>query len=199
MKRSIATAMKVMALLTGFSGMVGQSLAQDGGAHIYHGIQHGFVLSEGDKFASHLVANAHHSRQVEITGQLSIDDQQELETYQERRLKSDGTSYFIFQAQNLDLPSLSPRQVLTGHIVESKVGFYEPQNIIVRSAVFHVQEVLLNIPNPFFAIDTHLNSTNHSKCSLRQDSHYSHDLMDNTLNEGAHCCDTGKKPCNWKC
>ncbi len=35
-------------------------------------------FSEDDKFASHLVANGHHSRQVEIAGVLSIEDQNEL-------------------------------------------------------------------------------------------------------------------------
>lgn len=55
-----------------------------------------------------------------------------------------------FQAPKLDLPTLSPGQVLTGHIVESKVGEYDPKNKIVRSAVFQVDKVLLNIPNPFF-------------------------------------------------
>ncbi|RYZ80281.1 MAG: hypothetical protein EOP04_26180, partial [Proteobacteria bacterium] len=30
-----------------------------------HEMQHGFVLAEDSKFASHLVATGHHSRQVE--------------------------------------------------------------------------------------------------------------------------------------
>ena len=60
-----------------------------------------------------------------------------------------ANSYFLFQAQKLDLPSLAAEQVLTGHIVESKIGAYESKNIIVKTATFRVKKVLLNIPNPF--------------------------------------------------
>ena len=142
--------MKNIALLIGFLGVVSQSYAQHPGHSMPHEMQHGFVLAADDKFASHLVATGHHSRQAEFTGLLLIDDQQEMEFYQERKLQSAGGSYFLFQAQNLDLPALSDGQVLTGHIVESKIGDYEPKNKIVRSATFKVERVLLNIPNPFF-------------------------------------------------
>ncbi len=70
--------------------------------------------------------------------------------YKERKLMSAGASYFLFQAQGLDLPSLKTGQVLTGHIVESIVGNYEPKNIIVKKASYKVEKVLLNIENPFF-------------------------------------------------
>ncbi|MEZ4742669.1 MAG: hypothetical protein R3B45_09510 [Bdellovibrionota bacterium] len=35
-----------------------------------------------------------------------------------------GQSYFLFQAQNLDLPSLEAEAFLTGHIVEFEIGSY---------------------------------------------------------------------------
>jgi len=31
------------------------------------------------------------------------------------------------------------------------MGSYEPKNIIVKSATFRVQTVMINIPNPFFS------------------------------------------------
>lgn len=142
--------MKAIALLIALMGIVSQSHAQHAGHRMPHEMQHGFVLASDDNFASHLVANGHHSRQAEITGQLTVDDQQELATYQERKAISAGGSYFLFQAQNLDLPSLKDGQVLTGHIVESKIGDYDPKNIIVKKATYTIQKVLLNIPNPFF-------------------------------------------------
>ena len=111
---------------------------------------HGFVLSEDDTFVSHLVAKGHHSRQTEMIGQLFINDPQEREIYRNRKLLGVGVSYFLFQAQNLDLPSLTEGQVLIGHIVESKLGSYEPKNKIVKSATFKVHKIFLNIPNPFF-------------------------------------------------
>lgn len=79
------------------------------------------------------LANGHHSRQVEITGVLSIEDQNELVYFRQRKSLSAGSSYFLFQAQSLDLPSVKEGQVLTGHIVESKMGSYEPKNIIVKN------------------------------------------------------------------
>ncbi|MBK7962467.1 MAG: hypothetical protein IPK04_15530 [Bdellovibrionales bacterium] len=60
-------------------------------------MQHGFVLATDDKFASHLVATGHHSRQAEITGKLAIDDQQEMATYQGLKAISAGGSYFCFK------------------------------------------------------------------------------------------------------
>lgn len=142
--------MRAIALLIALMGIVSQSYAQHAGHTMPHEMQHGFVLASGDNFASHLVANGHHSRQAEITGQLTIDDQQELAAYQERKAISAGGSYFLFQAQSLDLPSLKDGQVLTGHIVESKIGDYDPKNIIVKKATYTIRKVLLNIPNPFF-------------------------------------------------
>lgn len=116
-----------------------------------HEMQHGFVLAAGDKFASHLVATGHHSRQTEITGELAIDDLQEKKFYEDRKLVNNSdSSYFLFQAQSLDLPSLKVGQILNGHIVESKVGGYDSKNIIVKKATFKVEKILLNMENPFF-------------------------------------------------
>ncbi|MES2803204.1 MAG: hypothetical protein V4654_11975 [Bdellovibrionota bacterium] len=138
----------IIAILIGHFGIAAQ--AQHAGHSMPHEMQHGFVLAADDKFASHLVASGHHSRQAEITGHLFIDEQPEIEIYKERKLLSAGGSYFLFQAQDLDLPSLKAGQVLIGHIVESKVGNYEPKNIIVKKATYKVEKVLINIENPFF-------------------------------------------------
>lgn len=158
--------MKTLVLLIGLIGIVFGSYA--------HEMQHGFILAADDKFASHLVATGHHSRQTEITGELLIEDQQEMEIYRERKLQSGGTTYFLFQAQTLDLPNLSAGQVLRGHIIESKIDDYEPENKIVRSAKYRVQQVLLNISNPFFY---------EKKFKI----------------EKTHCCDFPGRRCNWNC
>ena len=118
---------------------------------MYHEMQHGFVLSADDKFGSHLVATGHHSRQTEITGELSIEDDVESENYVKRKsMNTNGGVYFLFQAQSLDLPSLKKGQILMGHIVESQAGKYEPKNIIVKKATYEVDRIILNIENPFF-------------------------------------------------
>jgi hypothetical protein len=143
-----------------------------------HEMQHGFILSENDTFASHLVAPGHHSHQVEVVGQLAIQDASERLLYDQRKkMSGSNQTYFLFQAQQLNLPKLNVGKILLGHIVESKVERYEPKNIIVKSAAFQVRKILLNLPNPFF-----LNEVNLSKPPAQQ-----------------HCCDTGAKPCNWKC
>ena len=117
----------------------------------HHEMQHGFVLADDDKFASHLVATGHHSRQTEILGELVIENAAENETYKVRKsLNNPKLVYFLFQAQKLDLPSLVEGQILTGHIVESQIGKYESKNIIIRAAKFKVHKVLLNLENPFF-------------------------------------------------
>ena len=145
------SAMRIMALFIALSGLGFQARAQNAGHTMPHEMQHGFILAADDKFASHLVATGHHSRQVEITGQLSIDDPLELANYQERRShNASGDSYFLFQAQGLDLPSVKVGQVLSGHIVESKMGGYEPKNVVVKKATFRIDKMILNIPNPFF-------------------------------------------------
>lgn len=120
--------------------------------HTGHEMQHGFVLSADDRHASHLVANGRHSRQVSIIGALKVLDSQEAIAYEERKQHNDSSkeSYFLFQAQNLDLPSLKGGDILSGHIVESRLGHYDAKNIIVRSAKFYVQQVPVNILNPFF-------------------------------------------------
>jgi hypothetical protein len=114
-------------------------------------MQHGFILTNEDHFGSHLVATGHHSRQADITGELTIENSEEKQIYQQRKaLNTDQGVYFLFQAQDLDLPSLKNGQILTGHIIESHVGQYEPKNIIVKKASFKIEKVLLNIENPFF-------------------------------------------------
>ncbi|MBY0415573.1 MAG: hypothetical protein K2Q18_15475 [Bdellovibrionales bacterium] len=140
--------MKKLAILITFLGFITQSSANP---PMYHEMQHGFVLSDDDKFASHLVATGHHSRQAEIISRLIIEDSDDKEIYMNRRiLNTSGGSYFLFQAQNLNLPALKEGQILNGHIVESKSGEYEPKNIIVKKATLVVERVLLNIENPFF-------------------------------------------------
>ncbi len=150
MKKRTVIKKEILAVVFALIGLGSQAQAQHAEHSMSHGMQHGFVLATDDQFASHLVANGHHSRQAEVTGKLSIDDQEELAIYQERKKLSAGTTYFLFQAQSLDLPSLIDGQVLTGHIVESKIGDYEPKNIIVKKATYTIKKVLLNIPNPFF-------------------------------------------------
>ncbi len=185
--------MKIIALIIALFGLASQSNAQHANHPMSHEMQHGFVLSADDHFASHLVANGHHSRQTEITGQLLIEDPQEMEIYQQRKSQNAGSSYFLFQAQSLDLPTLSAGQVLRGHIVESKMGDYEPKNKIVSLATFEVKKVLLNIPNPFFTEAVQNNSLSQSMHLLWQTKKNSNDR------EKKHCCETGTKPCNWKC
>lgn len=152
-----------------------------------HQMQHGFILSNNDQLASHLVANGHHSRQTEIVGQLTIHNVNERAFYQQRKNASAvNQTYFLFQAQQLDLPRLSAGYVLTGHIIESKIGGYEPKNIVVRSATFRVQKVLLNIANPFF---------------IGQSDNFSRGSTNSTpRTQKPHCCDDpSAKVCNWKC
>jgi len=156
-------------------------------ASAQHQMQHGFILSNNDQLGSHLVANGHHSRQTEVVGRLTIQNSNEHEFYQQRKRNSAiNQTYFLFQAQQLDLPKLRVGQVLTGHIVESRIGNYEPKNIIVKSATFHVQRVLLNISNPFFAGQANHSSQGPSNRTLRT--------------QKVHCCDDpSARFCNWKC
>jgi len=143
--------MKTIMILISLLGLLSQGYANTG-RHSTHEMQHGFILAIDDKFASHLVATKHHSWQTEVTGHLSIKDEAETKIYKERKdLNTLGSSYFLFQAQALDLPSLKEGQVLKGHIVESKIGNYEPKNVIVKDATFKIEKILLNIANPFFA------------------------------------------------
>ena len=108
MKKPIVNVIKIVSLIIGLNGVAISSLARgDSDSHVHHEMQHGFVLSADDQFASHLVANGHHSRQTDITGELYIEDQNELEIFRNRKQQSAGGSYFLFQAQNLDLPTLS--------------------------------------------------------------------------------------------
>ncbi|MEN0059997.1 MAG: hypothetical protein AAGB31_14245 [Bdellovibrio sp.] len=191
--------MKQLTIILALFGFIFQAQAQDHSHSMPHEMQHGFILSEDDTFGSHLVANGHHSRQVEIVGQLTVQDASELAFYKQRKESAINQSYFLFQAQKLDLPSLTAGKVLTGHIVESKVGGYEPKNIIVKSATFYVQKVLLNISNPFFGEETQHSSSSQPNRSSRQGSNYSNELLKSFKSEERHCCETGAKPCNWKC
>jgi hypothetical protein len=190
--------MKKLTIILVFFGFIFQVQAQDHSHKMPHEMQHGFILSDDDTFGSHLVANGHHSRQVEILGQLTIQDANELAYYKQRKEISIDQSYFLFQAQGLDLPGLTAGRVLTGHIVESKIGNYEPKNIVVKSATFYVQRVLLNISNPFFGDELHSVQFSLPSSSLQQND-YTSELLKSLKSEKKHCCETGKKPCNWKC
>jgi hypothetical protein len=121
-------------------------------------MQHGFILrGRHDSFASHLVATGHHSRQVDVLGELIINDPDERGTFEVRKHSNyPVVSYFLFQAQKLNLAELKEGDLgekffeLEGHIVESPIGDYTPKNIIVKSATYRVHNVLINLVNPFF-------------------------------------------------
>ncbi|MDA8793392.1 hypothetical protein N9N67_09105 [Bacteriovoracaceae bacterium] len=125
-------------------------------------MQHGFILSVDDSFASHLVANGHHSYQTNIESELSITDAEELSFYQQRKKKGLGLTYFLFQAQRLDLPCLKTGDLLNGHIIESRLGDYDPENVIVKDASLLVTNILLNIVNPFFKGNSRM--VDHKNC-----------------------------------
>jgi hypothetical protein len=125
-------------------------------------MQHGFILrGRHDGFASHLVATGHHSRQVDVLGELIINDPAERDAFETRKKSRTVVSYFLFQAQKLNLDDLNEGDrgqkyyELEGHIVESPVGDYTPKNIIVKSAIYRVHNVLINLVNPFFGDDSH--------------------------------------------
>ena len=146
--KSFLLAIYTATIIIGF-----EALAQSHTHSMPHEMQHGFVLAADDAFASHLVASGHHCWQAEVVGRLEIEDPQEREIYERQKMLSKGRTYFLLQAQKLDLPSIGQGQILRGHIVESQVGMYEPKNVTVRNAVFRIERVLLNLPNPFFSED----------------------------------------------
>jgi hypothetical protein len=117
-----------------------------------HEMQHGFIISEDDAYFSHLVATKHHSHQLSFSGELTIQDSVEEKLFKERKRLNliDKKSYFLFQAQKLNLPLTSDGQILVGHIIESPIGDYTPQNIIVGEAKIKVDKVRINVINPFF-------------------------------------------------
>jgi hypothetical protein len=116
-----------------------------------HEMQHGFIISDDETFFSHLVATGHHSHQLTLSGKLSIKDLREKTFYDEHKKKNKPyKSYFLFQAQKLDLPATTHGQILRGHIIESPVGDYTPNNVIVKNAEIIIDRVYINIPNPFF-------------------------------------------------
>ncbi len=139
----------VFVLISGFLNTSPASASQDA---IHHEMQHGFIISDSDSFFGHLVARGHHSHQLSFSGILSIDDAQDKDFYQGRRKlnTTQRKSYFLFQAQKLHLPYTASGQILVGHIVESPIGDYTPQNIIVREAKLKVGEIFINVINPFF-------------------------------------------------
>ncbi len=121
------------------------------GGHEGHLMQHGFIIAVGDSFASHLVAGGHHSRQVEIGGELVFSSGAEREVYRSMRDAPNANEfYFLLQAQNLDLPSLRVGDVLGGHVIRMEVGKYQPKNPVIGLAKFKVTKMLLNVENPFF-------------------------------------------------
>lgn len=120
-------------------------------AFAQHEMQHGFIISNNEEYFSHLVATGHHSHQLSFVGKLSIPSASELKTYLERkRQNSPRKSYFLFQAQHLNLPATTNGQILKGHIIESGLGDYTPGNVIVKEAEIMVERITINVPNPFF-------------------------------------------------
>ncbi len=116
-----------------------------------HEMQHGFIISDDENFFSHLVATGHHSHQLSLSGKLTIHDSRERDFYLDQKKKNNPKkSYFLFQAQKLDLPSTNQGQVLRGHIIESPIGDYQPTNVIVKNAEIEIDKVHINVPNPFF-------------------------------------------------
>ena len=123
--------------------------AQNG--HHSHAMEHGFIISDDELYFSHLVATGHHSHQLSFSGKLQFQDSREREIYFEQKKKNKPKkSYFLFQAQRLDLPATREGQVLRGHIVESAIGDYQPKNVIVKDAEITVERVHINTINPFF-------------------------------------------------
>ena len=120
-------------------------------------MQHGFIVGQEDAFLSHLVAKGHHSWQTTISGELSIPDESESRLFAERRAANEEspTSYFLFQAQGLDLTTIKEGQVLEGHIIESALGEYEPKRVLIENATFTIDQVLINMSNPFFRTHHH--------------------------------------------
>ncbi len=116
-----------------------------------HEMQHGFIISDDEVYFSHLVATGHHSHQISLSGRLTIADSLEREFYLEQKKKNTPKkSYFLFQAQELNLPATRAGQVLKGHIIESPLGDYTPKNVIVKEATIKVEKITINVPNPFF-------------------------------------------------
>jgi hypothetical protein len=166
-----------------------------------HKMQHGFILSDNDTFASHLVASGHHSRQTNLEGYLIIQGNKERTLYENRKTENNGESYFLFQAQNLDLPSLTKGAVMSGHIVESLNGTYSPENIIVKKASFVVTGVLLNIENPFFQSS---NKIKEGYCTSKQNQHAFNGELDHSnlyasVNSGKCCIWNGRPYCGKPC
>ncbi len=139
----------VLVLITGLLSNHPVNASPEG---MQHEMQHGFIIPESDSFFGHLVASGHHSHQLSFSGILSINDPEARDFYESRRKinTSQKTSYFLFQAQKLNLPQTASGQVLVGHIVECPIGGYTPQNIVVREAKIEVGEIFINVINPFF-------------------------------------------------
>lgn len=129
------------------------SVLANSDSHSKHEMQHGFILSEDDRYASHLVATGHHSWQATTRGTLVIPNPDEHLLYlEQKRINGlEPKKYFLFQAQHLDLSSIKVGQILEGHIIESDLGQYQPLKVIVKRAQFQIEEIPINIPNQFFA------------------------------------------------
>lgn len=128
-----------------------KSLSSNAFAQHAHEMQHGFIISEDEAYFSHLVATGHHSHQLSLSGKLKIHDPSEREVFTEKQKENvSKKSYFLFQAQKLNLPHTHQGQVLHGHIIESPVGDYWPKNVVVKDAEIEVKKVHINTINPFF-------------------------------------------------
>lgn len=115
-------------------------------------MQHGFILSYEGGYAEHLVAQGHHSHQLSVIGELRILSGEDGQ-YQKERTENELSHkrYFTLMAQNVDITNVKVGQVLQGHIIESPIGDYTPNKVLVNSATFTVKQILMSVPNPFFA------------------------------------------------
>lgn len=89
---------------------------------------------------------------LDVSGELIIPKEAEREIYLKQKelnvpMKK---TFFLFQAQKLNLPETKSGQVLKGHIIESAIGDYDPKNVIVREAQIIIKKVHINLINPFF-------------------------------------------------
>ncbi|HEY8278918.1 MAG TPA: hypothetical protein VIH99_04800 [Bdellovibrionota bacterium] len=132
--------------------IVGSLYASAHTAHEPHPMRHGFILHRDGKAASHLVADGHHSRQTEVQGRLLFDSTNDELNYLVQRQRDDKNkeSYFVMLAQGVDLPAVKAGDILEGPIAEMHLGAFEPKNELIKHAKFEVQEVILNVENPFF-------------------------------------------------
>ena len=151
---------KLTAILMGLIGVLVNS-----NVSLSETMDHGFIFGKEDFFISHLVARGHHSHQVSVTGRLIIESDEELYKFHYERSFSEN-SYFVFQAESIELTSLRRDQILRGYIFQSQIGKYEPNNVIVTNATFEIENVDLSVVNPFFKSKNKADHDSTEKISL---------------------------------